>query len=248
MFAAFSIRSGVAGCDDRKSSERGSELLADRKPPKLLMEVRKRDRPMRIIARPRGDADADAVRLELLRAREARKGELRFRERERARRIVHRADGRIGDDGRAARLAFADFGMMSDDMRHFMREHAREFGVVIGERKQAARDVKLAGLQCESVDRRRIENRHLEALLGPLRRRDEPIDHAGDHRFELRIGIGSAIGGENAPVLALLGGGGLALLDRIRHADRPVDIDERRAGGKQHGKRNGERSGDRPPG
>ena len=61
-----------------------------------------------------------------------------------------------------ARLLLADRGVARDHVPHLMRQHRGELGLVIGERDQAARDVELAVRQRESVDRRRIEDRHLD--------------------------------------------------------------------------------------
>ncbi len=79
-------RSGVAGCEDRKSGARGSILpwlagLQFRIAPHGGEEAH---RAVGVVAGACGDADADAVGLEFLRAREAGERDLGSGERERA--------------------------------------------------------------------------------------------------------------------------------------------------------------------
>ena len=117
------------------------------------------------------------------------------------------------------------------------RQHRGQFRGVAGERDQAARHVELAGRQREGVHRARIEDRHLVGLVGTIGRRDQPVDRLADQRFQLRIVIGAAIGGQNALMLAL-GGRGLrhraGRLGRMAVASgaglEPVDV---AAGGKR---------------
>ena len=161
-------------------------------------------RAVRIVAGARGNADADAVGFEFLRAREARDRDFRFGERQRARlRIAEHVAGDAADQSGLAHLIFADRGMARDHMRHLVREHRRKLRGVVGERDQAARDVKLSGRQREGIDRRRIEDRDLVFQVRPLRRGDELVDHVVDHRLQLRIFVSAAIGREDARMLAL---------------------------------------------
>ena len=112
-----------------------------------------------IVAGARGNADADAVGLEFLRAREARQRDLGFRERERARlRIAQHVVHDAAHHRDLARLVLADRGVAGDDMRHLVRQHGGELGGVVGQRDQAARHVELAARQREGVDGRRIED------------------------------------------------------------------------------------------
>ena len=166
-------------------------------------------RAERIEAGARGDADADAVRLEFLRAREARQRQLRARQRQR-RQFGIGAD--VGDDAAddrcLARLVLADRRMARDHMRHLVRKHRRNLRGVACQRDQAAGDVELAGRQREGVDRGRIQDRHLVGQIRPFGGGDELFDGLRDQPGEPRILIDAAIGGEDSLMLAL-GRGGL---------------------------------------
>jgi hypothetical protein len=91
-------------------------------------------------------------------------------------------------------------------MRHLVAEHGGEFGGVVGKREEAARDVELAVRQCERVDGRRVEDGDTVSQVRPLGGRDQPLDRLGDQRFEPRVLVGAALGGEDALVLALRAG------------------------------------------
>ncbi len=159
----------------------------------------------RIEAGARRNADADAVGFEFLRAREAGERQLGFGERQRAHlRIAQHVADHVADQRRLPRLVFADGGVARDDVAHLMRQHRREFGLVVGEREQPARDVELAVRQREGVDRGRIEDGHLVFLLRLLRRRHQAVDQLRHHRVQLGIVVDAAIGREDARVLALL--------------------------------------------
>ncbi len=194
--------------------------------------MRKRDRAVRIVAGAGGDADADGVGLEFLRAREARQFELRFGERQRA---GFRVADHVGDDAAdqvgLPRLLLAHLGMAGDDVAHFVREHGGQFGIVVGQRDQPARDVELAGRQRESIDRLRIEDGDLVMQVGFLRRRDQPLDHLLDHALQLRVVVDAAIGREDALMLAQHRGRhrGVGLLCRRRN--RGLRRDGGRRGG-----------------
>ena len=141
------------------------------------IEVRKRTAPYGIVAGARGDADADGVRLEFLRAREAGERKLRLGERQRAHfRIADHVADDAADQRRLFRLLFADRGVAGDDVAHLVRQHRRQLGFVVGERDQPAGHVKLAGRQGEGVDRLRIEHGDLVVQVGPLRRRHQAFD------------------------------------------------------------------------
>ena len=154
----------------------------------------------------RRDADADAVGLELLGAREAGERDLGFGERQRAElRIAEQVGGDAVDQRGLARLVLADRGVAGDHMRHLVRQHRGELGVVVGERDQAAGDVELAVRQREGVDRGRVEDGDLVFQVRPLGGRDQLVDGLLQHAAA-RAGssIDAAIGGEDAQVLALL--------------------------------------------
>ncbi len=154
--------------------------------------------------RPRRNADADAVGLEFLGAREARHRQLGLGQRQCGEIgiVAHFGDD-AGDDGGLARLVLADRGVLGQHMRHLVAQHRGQFRGVAGERDQAAGHVELAGRQRERIDRARIEDRHLVGLVRTIRCRHQPIDRLADQRFELRIVVGAAIGGQNAFMLAL---------------------------------------------
>ena len=155
-----------------------------------------------VVAGARRDADADAVGLELLGAREVGQRDLRFGERERAElRIAEQVGGDAVDQRGLARLVLADFGVAGDHMRHLVRQHRGELGVVVGERDQAAGDVELAVRQREGVDRGRVEDGDFVFQLRPLGRHDQLVDgllqhllhaRARDRRRHTRQGCGGA--------------------------------------------------------
>ena len=158
---------------------------------------------VRVEAGARGNADADAVRLQLLATREGRERELVLGERQRAHlRVLEHIGGHLTHEFRLAQLLLADRGVTRDHVTHFVGEHRGEFRRVVGKREQPARDVELPVGEREGVDRRRVEDRHLVAQVRLLGRRDQPLDRVADQRFEPRVVIGAAVGGEDALVLA----------------------------------------------
>ena len=120
--------------------------------------------------------------------------------------------GGFGDDGRLAFALGAQRAVARSHMTDLMRHHRRDLGAVASERQKAARHVKVAGRQCEGVDDRRIEDRHLVCgLIGVV---------AGARQFdqnavEISFGRGSLI-------LAAKLGDEFLMLDRITvvHARR----------------------------
>ena len=152
------------------------------------------------------NADADAVGLEFLRAREARHRQFGFRQRQRRQiGVVAHVGDDTGHHRSLPRLVFPDRGVFCEDMRHLVAQHRGQFGGVAGERHQAARHIELAGRQREGVDRAGIEDGHPVGLLGTVGGRDQPVDGLADQGREFRIVIGAAIGGENALMFALAG-------------------------------------------
>src|ERR1700709_1406134 len=99
-FCAFCTRSGVAGCDDKKSCARGSsEVLPAFIAALRSIALRKREAPS-------GSKSGGA---ELLRGREARHRQFSFRKRQRGEiRIVAHIRHHTRDNGRLARLIFPD--------------------------------------------------------------------------------------------------------------------------------------------
>ncbi len=154
---------GIAGAQFGVSAHRGQEAR----------------RAIGIEAGARGNADADAVGLEFLAAREGGERDLRLGERQRAHlRIAdHVARDAVEDRG-LADLVLADRGMARDHMRHLVRQHRGDFGIVVGERQQSAGDVELAGRQREGVDRGRVQDRDLVMHVRPLRGGDQLFDGA----------------------------------------------------------------------
>ena len=136
-----------------------------------------------VVAGARRDADADAVGLELLGAREVGERDLGFGERQRAElRIAEQVGGDAVDQRGLPRLVLADRGVAGDHVRHLVRQHRGELGVVVGERDQAAGDVELAVRQREGVDRGRVEDGDLVFQLRPLGGGDELVDGLLQHR------------------------------------------------------------------
>ena len=206
LACAFLTRSGVAGCDDMKSSMRGSGPPFGLHVGVAPHGVEEPHRPMRIEASACRDADADAVGFELLLARESRQRDLRLRQRERAHlRIVEHIGGDAADQRRLPHLVFADRGVARDHVRHLMRQHRGKLCIVARQRQQSARDVELTVGQREGVDRGRVEDGDAVAQVGPLRRGDQLLHHPGDQPLEPRVLIDAAIGGEDALVLTLVG-------------------------------------------
>ena len=104
--------------------------------------------------RARRDADADAVGLEFLGAREARERELVLGKRQRRDiGIVAHVGEDAGGDRCFARLVLANGGVLGDHMRHLMAQHRGQFGGIAGERNQTARHIELAGRQREGIHR-----------------------------------------------------------------------------------------------
>ena len=210
--AIFS-RSGVPGCEERKSRKRASPApLLDAQLGVAAHRGEEAHRAVGIVAGARRDADADAVGLELLRAREARELDLRTRERERHPVGALRVAADLGDAAQQRgllRLVLADRRVARDHVRHLVAQHGGKLGGVVGKREQAARDVKLAVRQREGVDGGRVEDRHLVFQVRPLGGRDQLVDGLADQRLEARVLIGAAIGREDALVLALRAGYGV---------------------------------------
>ncbi len=176
----------------------------------------------------RRDADADAVGLELLGAREVGERDLGLGERQRAElRIAEQIDGDAVDHRGLPRLVLADLGVARDDVRHLVRQHGGELGVVVGERDQPAGDVELAVRQREGVDRGRVQDGDLVLEVRPLGGCDQLVDGLLQHALQLGVLVGAAVGREDAKMLALLrrrwldGGGGAAFGFRRQH--RGVD-------------------------
>ena len=149
------------------------------------------------------DADADAVGLEFLCPREARHRQFGFGQRQRGdvRIVAHLLDD-AGHDGRLLGLILTDRSVLRQHVRHLVREHRGQLRRIVGKRDQSAGHVELAGRQRKRVDRTGIEDRHLVGKVRPLRCRHQSIDSFGDQAFELRIVIGTAIGGQDSLVLA----------------------------------------------
>ena len=187
----------------------------------------------------RRNADADAVGLEFLGAREARHRQLGLGQRQRGEiGIVAHVGDDAGDHRGLARLVLADRSVFGQHMRHLVAQHRGQFRGVAGERDQAARHIELAGRQRERIDRARIQDRHLVGLVGPLRRRHQPVDGLGDEGLELRIVIGAAIAGENTLMLALGGRRlhhGAVGLDRVGRRRGGLEPAHVAAGGKREG-------------
>ena len=182
------IERGLAGLQRRIALHRGEEAR----------------RAIGIEMRAGRNADADAVGLEFLRAREARHRQFGLRQRQRGQiGVVAHVGDDAGHHRRLPRLVLADRGVLCQHMRHLVAQHRGQFRGVAGERDQAARHIELAGRQREGVHRAGIEDGHPVGLVGTVGGRDQPVDGLADQGRQPRIVIGAAIGGENALVLAL---------------------------------------------
>ena len=166
-----------------------------------------------------GDTDADRVRLEFLLLREACELKLRFGKRQRPGfRIADHVVDDAADEIDLLLLLLAQLGMPGDDMAHLMGDHRSKLGVVVGERDEAARHIKLAGRQRESIDRLRIEDGDLVMQVRLIRRGHQTFDHLLDHGLQPRVGIDTAISRQDALMLAQHRGrhAGVGLLGRSR--------------------------------
>ena len=97
---------------------------------------------------------------------------------------LEQVGGDAVDERGLARLVLADLGVAGDDVRHLVRQHRGELGVVVGERDQAAGDVELAVRQREGVDRGRVEDGDLVFQVRPLGGRDQLVDGLLQHRLQ----------------------------------------------------------------
>ncbi len=131
---------------------------------------------------------------------------------------------------RSARRAcfLADLGVVGDHMAHLVRQHGGKLGFVVGERDQAAGHVELAGRQRKGVDRLRIEHRDVVVQVGPLGRRDQPLDGLLDHGLQPRIVVDAAIGREDALVLAQHRGRQRGGIGRLRAVATAKNLRRRR--------------------
>ncbi len=187
----------------------------------------------------RRDTDADSVRFEFLGAGKARHRQLGFGERKGGEiGIVAHVGDDAGDDGGLTRLVLADRRVFSQHMGHLVAQHRGQFRGIAGQRDQATRHVKLSGRKRERIHRARIEDRHLVGLVGTVRCRNQPVDRLADQGLQVRIVIGTAIGGQDPFVLAL-GGRGLRNcpgLERACGRDRGLKLGDIAAGGKRKGR------------
>ena len=178
------------------------------------------------------------VRLQFLRAREARQRQLRLGQRQRA---LFRIADHVGDDAADQRrllgLLLTNGGVPCDDVSHLVGKHRCKLGFVVGERNQAAGRVKLSGRQREGVDRLRIENRDLVVQIGPLRCRHQAFDRLLEQALQSRIVVDTAVGGEDALMLAQHRGrhvAGLGGLGRRRQRSLRLDRGRRSGAGGEH--------------
>ena len=184
-----------------------------------------------------------AVRFELLLLRKI--GELELGTGER-----HGAGLRIADhvvDDAAYQIdlllfLFAQLGVPGDDMAHLVRDDRGQLGIVIGERDQSARHIKLAGRQRKSVDRLRIEDGDFVMQIGLVRGRHQPLDHLLDHGLQSRVVIDAAIGRQDALMFAQHGRrhGGVGELRRRRIPRQRHGVGRRRRARRKQHRRKGD--------
>jgi len=142
------------------------------------------------------------------------------------------------DDRRLLGLLLADGRVAGDDVAHFVRQNGSELGLVVGQRDQPARNVKLPVRQREGVDRRRVEDGDLVGQVRPLGRGDETVDGLLDQRLHARVVVLPAIGGEDARVLAFGGGLRVGVRRRLRQRQRHLLVVGRAgAGGEDEAER-----------
>ena len=126
----------------------------------------------------------------------------------------------MADDGDLPGLFLADCRMARNDMTHFVREHGRKLGSVVGERNQSTRDVELAVWKRECIDRRRVEDRDLIFQIRPFGCRHQAIDGFFDQALQARVVVGPAVRSKYAGVLALCSRCLIGLGRDLRHRQR----------------------------
>ncbi|PHK24698.1 hypothetical protein VF10_10945, partial [Nostoc linckia z13] len=163
----------------------------------VLGRKRSQHRPhrRRIIAAAREIADAEIVRFIFLLAREAQRVELRALARDLAERAVAgqhpEQHGKTARDGRGAVALRA---VARGDMADLVAEHRGEFGFVVHQRDELARDIDIAARDREGVVDRRVEQGDPEVArrVRQARLDRDPLPDLG-HIGILRAAIGAAI-------------------------------------------------------
>ena len=141
------------------SIERRSQL---RGPPQRRQEARS---AKWVEARPRDDADAGGVGVELLLTGEACDREPLAGPHLVAFLAVLNDGGGLRDDRRLSLAFGAQRAVAKRNMGDFVGHHRRRLGRVTGEHQESAGDVKIAGRQRKGVDDRGVEDRHLVGRL-----------------------------------------------------------------------------------
>ncbi len=155
-----------------------------------------------IVAGLADGAHADRVGLQLLLLREGGERALAGGERQLAGlAILQHVGDDAADDDRRARLVLPLHGVVGRDMAHLVRDHRRDFGGIVGERQQAARDIEIAARQREGVDRRAVQDGDAIGLRGIVGGGDAAPDDARQRLLQLVVMIDAAIARDDARML-----------------------------------------------
>ncbi len=175
-----------------------------------------------IIARLGHHADTDLVGLQFLLAGETR---------ERA--PLNRLDllallpaldhcRRLADERGALFLFLAERGMARRDVADLVRHDGGNLGGIIGQSQKAARDIDPVRRHGESIDHRRIEDRHLIGLLGIVARLRQFEQNSIHKLLGRRVVIFAA---EQRDHLLIFGRGWCLDPERARRRGRNLDLD-----------------------
>ena len=157
---------------------------------------------------------------------------------------LEQVGGDAADQRRLARLVLADRGVAGDHVRHLVRQHGGELGVVVGERDQAAGHVELAVGSAKALTAGELRMVTWYFRSGRSDAATSFSTVCVEHGLEPRILVGAAIGGEDALVLALLGWRHFRLLLRQR---RRVGCAQPHARARARGERKREQRRQRQP-
>ena len=193
---ANSTRSGVEGCEARKSGRLFHHQRCGLVGRVLRHGGEEAGSGEGVVAGTADGLDAHRIRLELLLAREARERALARSERQLPLVAEHIGDS-AADDHRVPRLVLALDGVVGDDVRHLVGEDRRDLGEIVGERDEPARDVKIAAGEREGVHHRRVEDGDAVTLVGPLGGGNDPPDNSRHRLLELVVVVDAAISGDD---------------------------------------------------
>ncbi len=163
-----------------------------------LQETRRSER---IVTGFADHLDTDGIRLQFLITRELGKPQLAAQRFAAGRFIMQHFAGDAPGYSRLSFLLLPQNAVIGDDMAHFVGDHGCDFGRVVREREQAARDIEIAARQCEGIDIGTVENCDaigLVRLVGNCRQLADDLRH---HAFKSLVLVLAAIGREDTRML-----------------------------------------------